>query len=450
MRKETVIDKDKLFKEIGYDPHSGGQQQFHDSTARFRVACCGRRWGKSLSAGHDLTAYMFTPDAYYWIVGPNYSLGEKEFRVVYNDLKRKLFKYTSGKLRSSYNVKQGDMRIEMPWNTVLEVKSAEKPDGLVGEGLDGVVMSEAAKHKMSTWQQYIEPALADKRGFATFPSTPQGYNWFKGLFDLGQDDEYEDYHSWRFPSWTNPIAFPGGRQDPEILRLEKTSSPLYFDQEIGAEFTAFTGKIYTDFQRDVHVKPIQYNPFWKNYLAFDYGYTNPFVCLDIMVDPSDNVYIWREYQLSYLSTFSHGQYLKNRSNPEGYHIDAMFGDPRGPDEAATLALMLGPVVSNDVPWIVGIELIRQWLKPDGPPHLWIDPSCTELIRQMEMLRSPEGQEGKKNATEGQIQYDDHGPDALRYFFGQYFHLGGGSLADLMQSKTESETYFQYVQSGFRL
>ena len=443
---EPGIDKYILFDKIGYKPHAG-QQLVHESTAKYRVPTCGRRWGKSQVAGHELTACMFIPDTRWWIVGPTYALSEKEFRVVYDDIFRKLGKsYGSliSRCRKSYNVKQGDMRIEMPWNTILEAKSAEKKDGLVGEGLDGICFSEAALHSADTWNMYLQPALTDKDGWAIFPSTPRGYNWYYGLWRLGQT--LDGYESWRFPSWENPYVFPGGRDDPKLKEIENVVSEYHFLQEYAAEFTAFEGKIYNEFDPRIHVRNIEYNPLWRNYWAFDYGFSAPTVCLDIMVDPADNVYVWREYQVRHKTTYEHGVHLKSRGGPPGFHVDGKMGDPRGADENATLALHLGGITANPVPWIQGIEAIKRWLKitTDGKPKLFIDKSCTELIRQMEQLRTPSEKEDK-NVKEGQHDYDDHGPDALRYFFNEFFVLGmGSSLSDVYSGRhAEADSFFQY-------
>src|SRR5690606_29556640 len=107
---------------------------------------------------------------------------------------------------------------------------------LVGEGLDGAIMSEAAKHRADTWERFIRPALADKRGWADFPTTPEGHNWYYDLYMLGLNDQFPQYESWRFPSWDNPAIYPGGRQDEEIILLEQTTSEEWFLQEIGADF----------------------------------------------------------------------------------------------------------------------------------------------------------------------------------------------------------------------
>lgn len=447
------IKKELLFKKIGYVPHPG-QRLVHDSEAKYRIPCCGRRWGKSQIAGHELTAAMFIPNTRYWIVGPTYALAEKEFRVVHDDIFRKLgaeHHSLVSRCRKSYNVKQGDMRIEMPWNTILEAKSAEKKDGLVGEGLHGLCVSEAALHSPDTWNMYLQPALTDFDGWAIFPSTPRGYNWYHGLWRLGQAG-LDEYESWRFPSWNNPFVYPEGREDPKLKEIENVASEYHFLQEYGAEFTAFEGKIYNEFDATVHVKDIQYNPLWKNFWAFDYGFSAPFVCLDIMVDPAENVYVWREYQQRYKSTYEHGLALRSRPHPQGFHIDGRVGDPHGADESATLAMLLGGIVARPVPWIQGIEAVKRWLKlqGDGRPKLFIDRSCTELLRQIEQLRTPTEREGH-NAKEGQHDYDDHGPDALRYFFSEYFVLGmGGSLADVYSGRmAASDSFFTY-HSDFKL
>ena len=161
-----------------------------------------------------------------------------------------------------------------------------------------------------------------------------------------------------------------------------------------------------------------------------------------MVDPDDNVYVWREYQVKYLSSWEHGHILLNRQNPDGWHLDGMFADPKGADSIANLTLVLGQIFSADVPWEQGIEAVQRGLKiqPNGLPKLYIDRSCVELIRQMQGLRRKPEKEGI-TPKEGQVDYDDHGPDALRYFYSQYYHSRSWtSLADLYDPSYGSESY----------
>src|SRR3990167_983679 len=430
------IDKFKVFDKVGYTPHHE-QLRAHSSSARFRTMVCGRRFGKTVVGARELTAALFVPHAYYWIVAPSYALGEKEFRVVRRDIVERL-KITPKSM--NYNVNQGQMRIVMPWDSVLEVKSAERPESLLGEGLDGVVMAEAARHKRETWEQYIEPALADKRGWALFTSTPRGFNYLYDLFM--RDNEY--YESWQCPSWLNTAVFPAGLDDPEIQRIKSLVSEQYWKQEYCAEFTTFEGQIYDEFDLELHTGHYIYNPLWRNYLAIDFGFAAPFVCLDVGVDVADNVYVWREYQVRHLTTAQHAFALKQRPQPAGYTIDHVFADPHGADEIATLqqngmGAVYGPA---EISWDVGIEAVKRWLKvgSSGVPKLFIDKSCTELIRQMSNLRMKRAREGK-NVAEGQHDYDDHGPDALRYFFASLFVAGGGhNLADVVSSEPDASPF----------
>lgn len=425
---EPGIDDATLYKELGFKPHSDGQRDYLFSDYRFNVPCCGRRWGKSQAAGRRATRKMLVPETYNWICAPSYRLGEKEFRVVWQDFnKLGLLKHC----RKGYSLHQGDMYIDTPWDSHLMVVSAERQDSLLGEGLSHVIMSEAAKHSRVTWEQYIEPALSDLRGTADFPSTPNGFNWFHGLWMLGQDDSFKDYKSWRFPTWENSVRYADGFNNIEIQRIKRVASPQWFDQEYGAQFTALTGAIYNEWDDDIHVVPHQYNPDWPNYQAFDYGFANPFVCLDVQISPSDEIFVWREYVTSFQANMEHGKYLAERKNPPGYHVDGRWGDHRDPDAAMTLGLFLGFVASMDIPWKLGVEQIKRMLKEK---KLFIDPSCTNTIQSLSQLHvkppSKNQSTGALSETTGdrniQHKIDDHCADALRYLIGPLYVGGAGS------------------------
>lgn len=476
---EPGINDEAYYTKVGFKPHSPGQAEYLYSKVRFNIPCCGRRYGKSLPAGHRVGFKAFKPETWNWIIGPTYKLGEKEFRVVWSDYQKLgILKYC----RKAYSPHQGDMYIVTPWGSHIEVVSADKPDSLLGEALSHACMSEAARHHRATWEQFVEPALSDMRGSCDFPSTPQGYNWYHGIYMLGQEAQLNPnlaglYKSWNFPTWENKIRFPGGYDDPEIQRVRKVASPQWFNQEYGAMFTTRTGAIYDEWDEGVHVAPCRYDPRYPNYLAFDYGFSNPFVCLDIQVIPggmdhSDYpqgysqgypiVRVWREYYKSGVSTMEHGIYLRDRENPSDYKVDAMWGDPRGADESATLALTIGHVGFEDVKWKLAVEQIKRMLQhrppnpaagePGKPPQIIVDPSCKNLIRQMSTLHVKEmGRQAKFDLQElqgdGNIQHkvDDHAADAFRYFIGAYFVAGAGMhLSDIYGQNykgSESEDFF---------
>lgn len=444
---KRVLNMEDFYHKIGYFPHSG-QRKFHAAQSRFKVMDCGRRWGKSTSGPHDKVHKLLRKEPKLgWIVAPTYDLGEKEFRVFWKILVE-LLQVPIDRSKTFYSIRTKDFRITTRWGSSIEVRSAEHPDSLVGEGLDFVIMAEAAKLKLSHWEKYIRPTLSDKRGEAIFVSTPEGYNWFFDLYQRGQDPNHPDWWSYKSPTWENTIVFPGGRNDPEMVEVANTLAPAVFDQEYGAEFTSFAGRIYSEFDEGYHViDDYQFNPNWENYLAFDFGFRNPFVCLNIQVDPMDNIYVWDEYYERNLPTPDHARRLKSWIR---WRCDGGYYDPSGADEAATLtqffhstqeqhnqwldAVSLSPA-TND--WKPGVERVKEWLKLrpsqtasgdfDGPmkPRLFVSRECTQTIREFNTYRVKEESERVSESRDPKDEprkKDDHAMDALRYFIAGHFGL----------------------------
>lgn len=450
------MDKSKFFEWIGYRPHLQ-QLLFHTSERRFRIACCGRRFGKSTMAARDLEPFLFLPDKRFWIVGPTYDLGEKEFRVIWDDLMIRKGFAKDRRVKKAYSKQQGNMFIEFPWNTRIEVRSADHPSNLVGEALDGVIISEAAKQKEDTWKRFIRPSLSDKRGFATFPTTPEGYNWLYELWQLGQDSDSPLYDSWQFPSWANTAVYPQGFDDPEIQDLLATTVQEWFDQEIGAKFTAFVGKIYGEFDEVRHVQKLPFNPLWPNYLAIDWGYTNPSAWIEFQVTPNDEVRVWREHYRSGWTVNQHCEFMKTREQPPGYHLDMAFGDSADPEAAATVTLNLVPCVTDNAAkdnWRQGIDLVKSFLKfrDGGKPGFLLDNSCKDTIKEFNNYRSKEPIKGNNVPEMGQNQ-KNHAMDAIRYGLMHIFVLGSNvHLSDIydvnaLMARAERERIETEVQSS---
>lgn len=429
-----AIDKRAFFNRINYTPHPQ-QLLYHNSNARFRLPNCGRRFGKSTMAARDREPSLFLPGQLGWIVGPTYDLGEKEFRVMWQDLIIGQQLGRDKRIKRAYNKKQGNMFIEFPWNTRVEVRSADHPENLVGDALDWVILSEAAKHKPETWERFIRPALADKRGGADFPTTPEGFNWVYELWMYGQDVDMPDYESWRFPSWANTAIYPEGEDDPEIRLLKKTMRPEAFLQEIAADFSSFVGKIYPEWDIQKHVKNVRFNPAWPNYIAFDWGYTNPLAAIEFQVSPNDEIFIWREHYLGYTTVNEHIKILKAREQPPGYHLDLAFGDAADPEAVETVsANLVGCYAQPEAKenWRDGVDLIRSFLEREigednfgGPiygPAFHVDFSCTNIIKEFNNYKAPSSIKGR-NVQEIGLRQDDHALDAIRYGLVHLFRLG---------------------------
>lgn len=432
-----TLQKESFFEAAGYRPHDK-QWLFHRSKARFRVPVCGRRFGKSQMSSMDLMPELFLPNRRYWIVGPTYDLGEREFRVIWNTLQRYHLISPETGIKGTYNKVNGKMWIEFPWDTRLEVRSADHPESLVGDSLHGVIMSEAAKQSSLTWNQYIRPALTDHRGWATFPTTPEGTaNWIYDLWRMGQnpDADFADYESWQFPSWVNPFVYPLGKDDPEILAIERETASPVFLQEYGASFAAFAGQIYPEFRETVHVRQVNFNPDWPNYIAWDFGFTNPLAAIEFQVDPMDRVWVWREHYESSLTIEQHVEVMKQRPQPAGYRIDLMFGDAADPEAIAVLNKLMAPTVGDPKSksnWREGIGVVKRFLlprdkdaaegTPGSLPSLFIDHGCENTVREHINYRGAPSTKDL-DPREQAKKSSDHSCDALRYGLMHVFVLG---------------------------
>lgn len=443
--KTLGLSKDLIWPSVNYEPHNG-QKIIHRSPARHRVAACGRRFGKSHLGGHELIVealltYTMLADLEerslrreFWIVGPEYSDAEKEFRVLYNGLKRLEMPFDHP---GTYNnPESGSMAISL-FNGRFKVfaKSAKYPATLVGEGLSGVILAEAAKIKETVWVKYIRPTLADFRGWSLHTSTPEGKNWFYRNWQRGQDPASNQWGSWRMPSWANDIVFPEGETDLEILDMAGDMSEEKFKQEIGADFTEYVGRVFKEFDEEVHVTDLEYDPRYPLYACCDYGWTNPFVWLFVQVDVFDRVYIIGEYRVQNRDINDIAKDLK--ALPITGQVVKFYPDPAGPGETAVLerALQIRHGGSTGGELRLRLEQIRQRLKikpthgplEDRKPGLYIDRSCTGLIREMNDYRYPDTkEEALSNAREEPLKKDDHGPEALgRFFAGHYGIVPGG-------------------------
>ena len=261
--------KQKWFDFLGYEPHEG-QRKLHFPTkesARFFVMVCGRRFGKTTASAMDATVYASQPNQRIWLVGLSYDKADLMFREVWD-------KMVKGHQNDIIKASEKERYIKFKWGTTVEAKSADNPDSLVGEGLDLLIIDEAAKVRPRIWDMYLSPTLSDRKGKAVFISTPEGFNWLYDLFLLGKSDELWESH--QAPSWDNGFAFPEGQDDRFLVERKRNMAKELYDQEYGAQFTSFEGRVYP-FDRNIDVGYYPYNPHLPTFCSIDFGYRMPSV-----------------------------------------------------------------------------------------------------------------------------------------------------------------------------
>jgi len=155
-----------------------------------------------------------------WWVVPSYSQSSAAWREL-----KALAYQIPGKV-----IREDARRIVLPGDGEITVKSADAPDALRGEGLDLVVIDEAAYCPAEAWTDALRPALSDRKGGALLISTPAGYTWFYDCFQRGQEGR-SDWQSWQYPTADNPLIDPA-----EIAAARESLPERTFQQEYMAEF----------------------------------------------------------------------------------------------------------------------------------------------------------------------------------------------------------------------
>lgn len=432
-----VFRKDVYFEQTGYSPHKGQQVIHYDST-RHRVLCNGRRWGKTLLGGKEAETMAFVRNwlgqpMRGWIIGPEYSDCEKEFRVIYDTFKSLDIDQVSTKFLN--NVENGNMRIRTKWGFDIECRSSKHPESLVGEGLDFVLLVEAGRLRRRMFGDYVRPALSDKRGLSIMSGVPEDASENSLLYwayNRGQDPTKTQWKSWRMPSWTNHAVFPGGENDPEILEAKDDLTEDEFRRQYGGEFVLSQGRVMKEWDDDVHIKRTAYNPEWPLFAAVDFGYTNDWVWLWIQENPMDKtIYVIGEERFRYRDTEDIIK-LEFKDNDLTRRLVAIYVDPASPDDASIIRRHLNVSTRSNTGGEIRqrLSLIRGALKlkpdtlpdghPDKKPGLIVDPSCTQLIWEMrEGYRWPEYRSEVRDAPEIPRDKDNHGVEALGRFFKGY-------------------------------
>jgi len=283
---------------VNVHPHQG-QAEVHNSPARFKVLAAGRRWGKT-RLGVNECLDVAAQGGRAWWVAPSYKTSEVGWRPL-----RRIGSKIGAEIRKV------DRMINLPNGGSVQVRSADDPQSLRGEGLDFVVMDENAFMKEEAWTEALRPALSDRQGKALFISTPKGHNWFWRLFQRGQTGE-DDFASFQFPTSSNPYIVK-----EEIEAARKSLPERIFQQEYLAMFLDDAGGVFrrvmeaaTAEEQDLPLDNHEY------VFGVDWGQMVDFTVIIVLDITTKSVaYIDRFNQIDYIVQSNRLKALVNRFRP---------------------------------------------------------------------------------------------------------------------------------------
>ena len=408
--------KYEFFKALGYEPHEA-QRQFHDDDTRFKILIAGSRFGKSLAASYETAYLSLKPNVRGWIVAPTYFLGEKEFRYLYEIFVEKLPKVmpeldaTQIAKASTYSKNLNNMKLKLPWNTEINVRSADIPYTLLGEEIDWLLLSEAAQLKTDVWDRYLRARLVSRKGKMIIPSTPAGKNWLYPLFLRGQNEKFPAWKSWQFATAANPHV------DPDEIEEARLTMPVdVFAEQFLGEFVTKKGRVYPEFSRSTNVLEFDVTRFpigTRFFRCFDFGYTNPTAVLFCALTRNDELFVFDEFYQRQRTISEIISAVRVKS--QDFMFESSYADPSAAREITDLrnAGISVSKADNSLTW--GINSVRERLMPgkNDSPRLYVHKKCQNLIFEFEHYKYPE-QSGGATLQENPVKAHDHALDALRY------------------------------------
>ena len=209
------------------------QMEIFTSPKRFKIASCGRRFGKSYLAAWVLIIKALqstSKDVFY--VAPTFQQAKDILWSILKSIGKDVIKAAH----------ENTATLTLINDRKIYLKGSDRPDTLRGVGLAYVVMDEYASMKQEVWEMILRPTLADIKGGALFIGTPAGKNHFYQLWLDAQKEEYKkEWEAFQFNSTDNPFLDP-----LEIEAARNTMSTQAFRQEFEATFETFSGGIFKE------------------------------------------------------------------------------------------------------------------------------------------------------------------------------------------------------------
>lgn len=360
-------------------PLSEPQKTICDSDARMRVACTGRRFGKTHVAMRELARFAAAKDnSLVWYVAPSYRMAKG---LVWDQLKGKL-----KSLRWVEATNEAELTLRLKNQSKICLKGADSPDSLRGVGLDFLVLDEFQDITPETWTMVLRPTLSDKNGQALFLGTPRGVgSWSHEMYTMAKSTDNWD-------SFTYTTLEGGNVPEEEIEQAKRDMDQRTFEQEYLATFTTYSGVVYYNFSRDTHLASLP-NPDVKDiYVGQDFNVGA--LSSAIAVIENNTIYFIDEILLDSSSTEDTCDELKRRYPNSRITV---FPDPAGNQRKTSaggktdISILRNAgfnvqVRNSHTPIRDRVNSVNSKLKSaNGQITMYIDPKCKNIINSVEKM-----------------------------------------------------------------
>lgn len=342
----------------------------------------------------------------YWHILPIYNSAG----TIFERMDRMLFRTDFIRKKSN----ESDLRIYLSSGADIFYKSGDKPHNLRTETLSGCIIDECREQEKEIWSQVVMPMTSKHNAWCDFYSTPNGWDWFKDIYDLATIEnpggEWAAFHapSTEAPWWTQE----------QIIQAKANMSEDEFAQEILAEFREVgKGKVYLS--HGSHNQKTQ-NPFavlgqdWSPHLPIIIGldFNVGMMCWVLGQHKAGEFYFGDELVVKNTNTQEAAPLLvdKVKNHPAGV---ILVGDASGKSQKTSAAGQTDYSIILKAFKDAGVKNVRN-LTPDSNPlvkdrinivnarlrsangevHCWYHPTrCKNLKRDLERVSYKENTDG---------------------------------------------------------
>ena len=243
------------------------------SKARFRIAVCGRRFGKTYLVKAEMRRAARLAEQ--WDVSTEDEIwyGAPTFKQAKRTFWRRLKQSIPFHWRESTN--ETECSITLKSGHVMRIVGLDNYDNLRGSGLFMFVGDEWADCKVEAWTEVVRPMLSTCKytingvqyvgGHALFIGTPKGFNHFYDIHKKGLDGE-TGYRSWQYTSVQG-----GNVPESELAAARQELDPRTFEQEYEASFKTFSGVVYYCFNRFESASTEEIQPDDELHIGMDFN-----------------------------------------------------------------------------------------------------------------------------------------------------------------------------------
>ena len=214
--------------DLGYRPRTW-QRECHLRRKRFTVLALHRRAGKTELALRELLDKALRNPLdlpLYFYVAPFLKQAKAIAWARLKQIVRPL------EMAGLAETNESELWVRLLANgAMIRCYGADNPDAMRGVRLDGVVIDEVAQIAPTVWDDIIQPALSDRKGWALFIGTPNGVNLFSQLYFAAGDKP--DWYAARYTVYDTDALDP-----TEVKRLREDMSEASFAREYLCDFSA--------------------------------------------------------------------------------------------------------------------------------------------------------------------------------------------------------------------